>query len=405
MGIFSTIAARKTEKRSSSPIPDFLLNVSTSSSGVSVNDMSALQLTALWSIVQRLSTTIGIFPLRILENIAGGKEERNDHYAYRLLNIQPNEYQTAFEFRQILMSNQLIYGAGIAEIIYNNKGFPTALYPIDTNKVKPVNKNGKLTYKVERDSGSPSILQPHQLLIFKLFPTLDGSWLNPISIMREVLGDAIAVNRYSSLIFQNGVSPSGIVTGVREDLTEEAHNTLVERFKSYTGLGKSHSLMLLEGAEKFERISMSPEEAHLVEVKRFNIAEICRIYGVPAHMVFEVEQSSWGTGLSEMSQSFMDFVMLPHLRRWEQELSKKLVSVDNPSLYCKFVVEGAMRGNTKERLESYRQGAQIGLYTVDDLLKMEDRNPVGGAEGNVRLVPANMQPLSKAVNYKQGEVK
>jgi len=408
MGIFSTVMAKKTEKRSAQNIiPDFLLRGgATATSGAHVSADTALGLSTLWSIIQRLSTTIGIFPLRILRNTTSGKEEKNDHYAYRLLNVEPNEYQTAFEFRQIMFSNQLLFGAGIAKIEYDGKGIPTALHIIHPERVMPINNGGKLTYRVQNDVGGVEVYQHHQLLIFKLFPNADGTWKNPISILRETLGDCLAVRAFGSLYFQQGISPSGIVSGIREDLSEESQETLVERFKAYTGLGRTSSMMLLYGNEQFNKVSVTPEESQFLETKRFCIDEICRIYNVPSHLVFQTTaNTSWGSGLAELGQSFLDYVMLPHLRRWEQEINKKIVSVDDPNVYAKFVVEGILRGDPKARMESYRQGAQIGLYTVDDLLKMEDRNPIGGVEGNARLVPANMQPLSKAVNYKQEDKK
>jgi phage portal protein BeeE len=45
---------------------------------------------------------------------------------------------TAFDFKFLMMSNQLLYGAGIAEIEFK-QGFPVSLYPIHPNKVMSVN--------------------------------------------------------------------------------------------------------------------------------------------------------------------------------------------------------------------------------------------------------------------------
>jgi len=399
MGIFSHIAGNKQEKRSApSPIPDFLLDGSATRAGVSVNEDKALSLSAVWSVINRISNIVASLPFHVYRSTDAGKELISNHPVYKLLHNEPNEYQTPFDFLTSMVSNMLLFGAGISSIEFKS-GFPVALNPIHPSKVNVINRDGKLTYKIERDNGTPVIKQPHELLIFRLWPKIDGSWENPIVRFREVLGSALAVREYGASVFGQGINPAGIISGTPGNLDEASQESLIDRFKKYSGLGKSHSLMILQDQEKFERVGIVPQEAQYLESRRFDITEICRIYNVPPHFVFETEKTtSWGSGLSEMSQGFIDYCLAPHLVRIEQEINKKLVAVDDSSFYCKFKVEGLLRSNTTDRIAAYEKAARMGIYTIDDILEMEDRNPIGGKEGQTRLVPANFMPLSKMVN-------
>jgi len=401
MGIFSHIAGNKVEKRSATPnIPDFLMGGgSATRAGVSVTDEKVLSLSAVWSVIDRISSTMGIFPFKVYRNEKDGHISQADHPCQRLLQKEPNPYLSAYDFKFLMMSNQLLYGVGIAEIEFDKRtGFPIALHPVHPNKVQVVNKDGKLSYKIEKDNGGGQVVrQPHEILLFRLFPTVDGGWRNPLQIHRETFGAALAVRDFASSTFGSGTHPSAIISGCRGDLDEASQASLVERFSAYSGLGRSHSLMLLQDNEKFQPVSSPLTDLQLLETRQFDISEIARIYNVPLHLLAEMEKAtSWGTGLSEMNQLFIEHVMMKHVKRWEEEINKKLIFSDDDSLYGRFVMDGLLRGNTKERMESYRTGSMLGLYSINEIRAMEERNPI--EDGDVRMVPANFQTLDKAVH-------
>jgi len=400
MGIFSTLAGSKNktpEKRSSSPIPDWLTGATVSSSGFSVDSSNMLSLTAVWSIISRISNIIASLPVSIYKNTNDGKEIVKDHPIYKLLHDEPNDYMTAFDYKTIMLTDILKSGASFSEIIFKN-GFPIALIPLDPNCVQVINRDGKITYRIEKN-GQQVVKQPHELLIIRWWPRIDGTWENPLTKFRDVFGGALAVRQYGNMVFSQGINPAGVISGTNlEELDEPSQQSLIDRFKNYVGLGKSHSLMILSGNEKFERIGIVPEEAQYLESRGFDITEVCRIFNCPPHMVYFLEkQTSFGSGLSDLSQSFVDYTLMPHLIRIEQEVNKKLL---DPSFYCKFNPSGLLRGNMTDRITSYEKACRMGLFSINDVLELEDRNDIGSL-GETRLVPANMMPLDKMINKDQ----
>jgi HK97 family phage portal protein len=399
MGIFSAFAGKKTEKRSASGIPEFLMSAGTSSSGIAVNETSALSLSAFWACVEKISSTMCIFPFKVYENGENGKEELKNHPIARLFSQSPNGEMTAYDFKFLMAANMLTFGAGIAEIEFKGDGFPVALRPVDSNKVEPVKnrETGRLTYKLNRDNGVPIIKQPHELLIFRFWPTIDGGWLKPIQIHRETLGAALATRSYASTVFSQGTNPAGVVTGVQDNLDEASEESLKQRFSGYSGLGRSHSLMLLKGTEKFERVGVPPQDSMFIEARKFDISECSRIFGIPIHMLGVTDGSSmWGTGVEQMNLLFVSSVMSKHIKRWEEEINLKLISVDNENQFGKFVIDGLLRGDQKDRMEAYEKGSRIGLYNINEIRALEDREPI--ENGDERLVPMNFQTLTKAVS-------
>jgi len=399
MGIFSKLLSEYRSAPQPPPNSAAALGAMIGAAGGNINEERALSLTAVWCAVRRISTAMSIFPLQIYQNLESGKRKSTDHILYNMLHNQPNPYQTASIWRTLMMSFQLMWGAGISEIEFDGRGYPVALWPIHPRCVTAEKTpSGKLVYSVQSDTGGTRILQPHQLLIFALYPTVDYGWRSPLTAHRETFRSALSVREFGAKSFEHGVNPAGIISGVAKAVTKEAEESRRAHFAQYAGLGNAHKLLILEDGTKFERVGMPPEDAQYLETRKFDTAEIARIFDVPLPLLHEHEKStSWGPGLEMLVNIFVTFNMQPHCTLWEQEINSKLVGIDDNSYYCKFIMDGLLRGNTKDRMASYRMGASLGIYDIDEMREMEDRNPLPDGIGKARLVPMNMQPLAKVV--------
>ena len=91
-------------------------------SGKSVNERSAMQMTAVYACVRILSEAVASLPLNIYRYKAAGKERVYDHPLYHILHDEPNPEMTSFVFRETLMSHLLIWGNAYAQIIRDGAG-------------------------------------------------------------------------------------------------------------------------------------------------------------------------------------------------------------------------------------------------------------------------------------------
>lgn len=404
MGYFSRQERRSTPAPLSSP-PDWLVDFwggGVTKAGVAVNEQNALSLSPVWAAINLIADTMGIFPLHIYRNAnPTTKEWALNHPLYHILHDEPNEYMTAFDWRYKMASNQLVYGAGISEIEFDKHGQPIALWPIPTPRVISVKTaSGRLAYQVTDDRGTIRILPPNQLLIFRFWPKKDGGWLSPVAVHRETIGSALAVREFGARTFGQGTNPAGIVSGIPSNLTEDSKKLLEDNLARYKGLGQSHSIISLEGGIKFERVGLPPEDAQYLETRKFDTSEIARIYRVPLFLLQEHEKStSWGSGISEMKEAFVVFTMMKYCIQWEQEINKKLLD-GNGIFYCKFSMDGLLRGALKDRMGAYEIGSRMGIYSINEIREMEDMNPIDGATGDARFVPMNMHTVQDAIEGK-----
>jgi HK97 family phage portal protein len=114
---------------------EYSFNFGRSTSGKSVNEMTAMQTTAVYACVRILSEAIASLPIHVYRYKDGGKEMVYDHPLYTLLHDEPNPEMTSFVFRETLMSHLLILGNAYAQIVRNGKGEVLSLYPLLPNKM------------------------------------------------------------------------------------------------------------------------------------------------------------------------------------------------------------------------------------------------------------------------------
>ena len=385
----------------------FTFFMGNSSSGKSVTERSAMQMTAVYACVRILSEAVAGLPLHFYRyKEDGSKEKAIDSNLYHLLHDEPNPEMSSFVFRETLMTHLLLWGNAYAQIIRNGKGEIIALYPLMPNKMSvDRDENGKLYYTYTRSdcepntmNGSSVVLEPKDVLHI---PGLGFDGLvgySPIAMAKNAIGLAIATEEFGSKFFANGAAPSGVLEhpGTIKDPTR-----VREAWQSqFGGSGNSGKVAVLEEGMKYTPISISPEQAQFLETRKFQINEIARIFRVPPHMVGDLEKSSF-SNIEQQSLEFVKYTLDPWVVRWEQSLSRSLLSEDEKKQYLfKFNLEGLLRGDYQSRMNGYAIARQNGWMSANDIRELEDLDKLSPEQGgDLYLVNGNMLPLEKAGAY------
>jgi HK97 family phage portal protein len=125
--------------------------------------------------------------------------------------------------------------------------------------------------------------------------------VSPITAAREFIGLGLATGRYGSSFFGNGALP-GAVIEVPGQLSEVGAQQLKSSWESvHKGAANGSRLAVLtEGSEFSRQLSLSPEDSQFILTKQSTVQDVCRLYGVPPHLLADSSGStSWGSGLAE----------------------------------------------------------------------------------------------------------
>jgi HK97 family phage portal protein len=375
-----------------------------------------MQMTAVYSCVRILAEAVAGLPLHLYKYTAsGGKEKALSHPLYFLLHDEPNPEMSSFVFRETLMTHLLLWGNAYAQIIRNGKGEIIALYPLMPNRMRvDRDTKGELYYSYTRYSDeAPAIngitvtLRPSDVLHI---PGLGFDGLvgySPIAMAKNAIGLAMATEEYGAKFFANGAAPGGVLEhpGTIKDpqKVKESWNM------AYQGSSNAHRVAVLEEGMKYQPIGISPEQAQFLETRKFQINEIARIFRVPPHMVGDLEKSSF-SNIEQQSLEFVKYTLDPWVIRWEQAISRSLLSPSEKKLYfSKFNVDGLLRGDYASRMNGYATARQNGWMSANDIRELEnlDRIPAE-LGGDLYLINGNMTKLHDAglfANKERLEVK
>ncbi|MFC3238193.1 phage portal protein, partial [Streptomyces nitrosporeus] len=258
---------------------------------------------------------------------------------------------------------------------------------------------GELVYQVtvDDDDWAPvreegGLVRAENLLHFRSFGVGGTEGLSPIGMARQSIGTGWAATSYIGSFFQRDASPGGTIS-VPGKLTDEQFDRLLRQWNdTHEGFDNSHRIGVMEGGAKWEKTTLSPADSQFLEVYKLTRAEIAGIYGVPPHMIGDVERStSWGSGIEQQSLGYVIYSLMPWLTRLERTAQRLL---GDPSFYLRFNPDALLRGDTPARFTAYAQAKQWGWMSTNEIRAKENEAPVEG--GDELLVPLNMQPLGSS---------
>jgi HK97 family phage portal protein len=377
-------------------VEDYFRGGGASRSGVNVTEDTAMRVTAYLAAIKIISETIASLPLNVYQEKGDKKERAPNHPLYEVLHYQANPEMTAYTFRETLQGHILNWGNGYAYIDRNGAGAVTALWPLMPNRTRPDrDKNGNLIYwTLLPKTNEPRKLDAFDVLHIPGFGFDGIVGYNPVKLAQEAIGLSLAAEEFGATFFSNGATPSGVIE-YPAALSDEALKRYKEEVQGkYSGLGVKHKLMILEEGLKYHQVTIPPDAAQFLETRKFQIAEIARLFRVPLHKLAEMDKATF-SNIEHQSIEFVVDTIRPWLVRWEQKIRMQLTSkLDRRNgIYAEFNVEGLLRGDTKSRYEAYAVAIDKGWMNANEVRKKENDNPYeGGDYYRVQLNTAKVNP-------------
>jgi HK97 family phage portal protein len=357
---------------------------------------SALQLSSVWACARLLAETVASLPLNVYQTRAGDVPLlATDSDLYRVLHDRPNSMMTSLEFREAMMLNLVLMGNAYARIQRRNENDLTSevvgLWPIPASQISPeVMQDGTLVYVQTNETGT-KVWSQERILHIKLFGNgLVG--LSPLGYARNAMSAAIAMDERASVFFANGGKPSGVLM-VDKVLTPEQRTAIRAQFSELEA-GNDDKLFVLEAGAKYQQTSISPQDAQLLESRRFQLEDICRFFGVPSFLVNDTEKTTtWGSGIEQMMLGFYTLTLRPYLERWEAACNARLLTPRQRTqgFYVEFDFDALLRADMSGRAAFYSQMVQNGILSRNEVRARENLPPFAG--GDAYTAQVNMAPV------------
>jgi HK97 family phage portal protein/HK97 family phage prohead protease len=378
-----------------------------SKAGIQVSADTALQVSAVFACIQYISRTIAALPCHLYKRTDRGKDKAVNHPLYWLLYHLPNKETTAFDFWRMLLVNLLLCPEAYAWIERDGNGTITALWNVPSNRVKKYRNAGtkELYYAIADDEGIEHIVYPENMFVLRnmRFGSKDAP-LDPVVLAREALGLALAQEEYNSRYFSNGANSGGVVQ-TKGRVSPEAFQRFKETFMDkYAGVSNAARVLFLEEDWTYTKVGNTPEESQLTDSRVRQIAEVARFFGnVPLHKILDLSRSTNNNIEHQGIEAVVD-CLTPYLVQIEQEAAKDLLlPTERKRLFVKFSVSGLLRGDMAARKDFYKTMIDIGAYSPNKVLELEDENTYEG--GDIHVMNAASVPVEKILALAEARIK
>jgi HK97 family phage portal protein len=278
----------------------------------------------------------------------------------------------------------LLHGNALSVVEVDGAGQPVALTPVPWNAVQPVAlQSGRLAFDVVAHHlpwGGTGL--PRRWLdseVFHLRDRSDDGWLGRSRISRanETLGAAIGLQQFAGAIWQNAAAPSGLVELPPNVSPDEKRKIEARYGGKYTGADNAGKLLFVDRDTKFTPISVSPEDAEVLASRRFTVAELCRVFGVPPPIVQAYEHNTF-TNAQQAALWFAQFSLAPWARKIEAEFNRSVL-LNDPAYHLEIDLSGLMRGDFATRWTAWGLAVDKGILTADEVREIEGWSPRGSA--------------------------
>lgn len=336
------------------------------SSGVTVNVDTALGVPAVWSAVNFIAGTIAGLPLQVYRKTDQGRERVKGEIA-DILHHVVNDGMSSFEWRKYSFEQVLTGGRSITYIERNNSGAVVNLWPLDPTKVRVEMRNdGRKTYRTSsRVYEASEIIDVPFMLKSNMF-----EHRGPIGSNKDAIGMAIAASRYGSKAFQSGGIPPAVLQGPFQSgaaasrASEDVANTTLKLAK------EGRPIMALPLGHELKSIGLSPENMQLIELQRFSIEQIARIYSLPPVFLQDLTHGTF-SNTEQQDLHFVKHTIKRWVEQFEQEMNLKLFG-RRSEFYVEFNVDGLLRGDLKTRMEAHATSIQNGIRTPNEVREIEN---------------------------------
>jgi HK97 family phage portal protein len=366
-----------------------------SAAGPVVTENTALKSSAVLGCVKVIAETLASLPAHAFRQDKAGKVKIPKHPVHRIIHDRPNPLMTPFIFKETIQAHLLLWGNGYAEIVRDGRGNPVELWPIPPIRVPLVQRDDKegLLYTVLTWDNEKTIIPARNMFHIPALGFDGFLGKSPIRLAAESIGLGLAAEEFTSRFFSNGATMSGVLMHPAV-LGAEARKNLQSTFREkQTGLPNAFRMLLLEEGLKWQETGMKLVDAQLMDLRKFQVSDVARIFRVPLHLIQEHEKTtSWGTGIESFNQAFVMFCMRPWAVRWEETIQQKLFRTSEIGHFVQFSFDALLRGELKTRYEAYHIAKDDGWLNADEIREYENLNPIGGDVGQTYLWPLNFAP-------------
>lgn len=342
-------------------------------SGEDVDETSALEVSAVLAAVSLLADSVASLPLRAIRHV-GDRIERVPTPAW----LDGSATVTRYELIHMIVSSLALHGNAYVFIDRRDGLLPVALTPLHPSNVQVTVINRQRNYTV-----NGATIGPDEILHLRWWtPPQAAVGLSPIAMQKTTIGLALAMERHLAQFYGEGATPSSVLE-VEGDLTADQAKALQATWETQNRRRRRPAV--LTNGMKWRSISDDAASMEMNASRELQIAQVARIFRVPAYMIGARGESNTYTNNESAGQHFVTYTLLPWLRRIETALSGLMAAPRE----LMFDTAGFLRADQINRYRAHQLGISSGFLTPNEARAVEGLEPYEGGDEFVMALPGS----------------
>lgn len=350
-----------------------------------------LQNSNVFTAVNVIANDIATNPIKLESDNVNHIADENFSDLNYLLNVKPNSYMSARDFKYALTANLLLTGNGYARILKTKAGQPMSLVLLYPSWVTvEIDEDSNIRYVIQDNTHNPYILTPDEIIHVKFLSTNGLIGTSPLYSLADEMKLQKQGNKLLNDFFGSGINGSAILKMPGKPSPDARAKIREEWIKANTG-EKTHRVMVLAGNEEYTPVEIDTSILKIVNSNDYTTKQIAKAFGIP------VSRLGLENAHTSLTQSNLDYIQnsLDHyFNRITSELNIKLLTYEQALNYhFEFDVSRLMELDTETNMKETLNWFQNGL--IDD---NEARQRLGYAPHNddmagTRIVMSNFIPI------------
>jgi HK97 family phage portal protein len=304
---------------------------------------------------------------------------------------KPNAFQNRIQFYESWVNSKLARGNAYVLKGRDGRGVVTALYVLNPDRVKPlVSGDGQVFYQLGKDNLSgleeADVIVPAREIIHDRFNCL----FHPLVGISPLYASALAatqgtnIQRASTRLAANGVRPGGILTAPGKIDADNAKRLKETWETQYAGAQGAAKIAILGDGLKFESLTMSSDEAQLIEQLKYTAEVVCSTFHVPPYKI-GVGAAPLNNNVQALNVEYYSQCLQVLLESIELCLDEGLgigdgVVVNGATYGTEFDVDNLLRMDSVTQITMLKDGVSAGIFSPNESRAVFSKAPVDGGE-------------------------
>ncbi|MFG1371112.1 phage portal protein [Xanthobacter oligotrophicus] len=376
MGLIDRMASRLGYEKRAAEDPSWAALAPGIGAYAGLSARAAENLSTVLACTNAIATALAYVPALVYRRDAdGNRVEMPAHPLNRLVRGGVSPQMTWPDFLEHFVASTLLTGNGIAVIERAGNGQLAGFRYIPWGMVTVSElSSGRLAYDVSDGRGNTRRYLEGGEVLHLRDRTDDGKiGRSRLSRAAETVNGVQTANQHAASFLANGASPSGVIE-VPGTMKPEQRTALRESFQArHGGASKAGSTLILDGGMKWTAAQVSPEDAELLETRKFGVIELCRLFQVPPPIVQAYENNTF-TNAAQAGLWFATFGLAPWARKIEAEFARSVFPSGGP-YELELDLSGFLRGDPETRWAAHKIAIDTGVLDPDEVRQIEGWNP------------------------------